>query len=58
MPGGTTGGPVSKKPHVIEWGPIPAGTAERLGLPSEVESLLIRPTAPEVASAADLTLGR
>ena len=50
---------MSKKPtlpHVIEWGPIPAGTAERLGLPSEVESLLIRPTAPEVACAAEAVL--
>ena len=44
IPGGTTGGPepVSKKqplPHVIEWGPIPAGTAERLALRCEKDLL-------------------
>jgi len=36
--------------------PIPAATAERLGLPSEVESVLIRPTALNVARAAEAVL--
>ena len=38
------------------WGPIDGPTAERLGLSSEVESVLIRPAAPEVARAAEAVL--
>tara|TARA_B100000787_G_scaffold10233_1_gene7734 strand:- start:288 stop:1412 length:1125 start_codon:yes stop_codon:yes gene_type:complete len=43
-------------PHVTVWGPISGATAERLGFPSEVESVLIRPTVPEVARAAEAVL--
>ena len=58
LPSGTIG-PVGKKTtlsHLTVWGPIPAATAERLGLPSEVESVLIRPTALNVARAAEAVL--
>ena len=56
--GGGTGPPSEKKPlaYINEWGPIPGPTAERLGFPSEVESVLIRPIAPEVRRAAEAVL--
>ena len=40
----------------VLWGPIDGHTAQRLGLSSEVESVLIRPAAPEVARAAEAVL--
>ena len=44
------------RPDAVLWGPIDGRTAERLGLSSEVESVLIRPAAPEVAQAAEAVL--
>ena len=46
----------SLRPHVTEWGPISGSTAERLGFPSKVCSVLIRPVEPEVARAAEAVL--
>lgn len=42
--------------HTVEWGPVSRSTAERLGFPSEVSSVLIRPTAPDVLRAAGAVL--
>ena len=56
--GGGTSPPSEKEPlaYIKEWGPIPGPTAERLGFPSEVESVLIRPIAPDVERAAEAVL--
>ena len=42
--------------QVTEWGPISKAAAWRLGFPSEVQSVVIRPSAPEVARTAEAVL--